>query len=175
VQNIDFLCRRSEAAAGKFNFLTACYGRAEMTVHARLRYCEQDCQPSRSRHASLVLLSTRMKQRIGPIGEVFCGTPKTKVSTAPALAAREHGRRFSHIDPLVLVGGAPSATKSLFTFPVARDCYERSIPKACNKRVVRTVTANVTFTCGCGIGLRSCKGTEPARSFERASGDRYNS
>ena len=31
----------------------------------------------------------------------------------PALAAREHGRRFSHIDPLVLVDGAPSATKSL--------------------------------------------------------------
>jgi len=35
------------------------------------------------------------------------GTPKTKASTAPALAAREHGRRFSHIDPLVLVGGPP--------------------------------------------------------------------
>jgi len=39
-----------------------------------------------------------------------CGTPKTKVSTAPALAAREHGRRFSHIDPLFLLV-APQATK----------------------------------------------------------------
>jgi len=36
-----------------------------------------------------------------------CGTSKTKVSTAPALVAREHGRRLSHVDPLVLVGGPP--------------------------------------------------------------------
>ena len=43
------------------------------------------------------------------------GTPKTKVSTAPALAAREHGRRFSHIDPLVLVGAPPGHKIALDT------------------------------------------------------------
>src|SRR6476659_7303841 len=39
------------------------------------------------------------------------GAPKTQVSTAPAPTARKQGRRFSHLDPLVLVG--PPATTLL--------------------------------------------------------------
>jgi hypothetical protein len=35
------------------------------------------------------------------------GTPEAKVPAAPAPAARDHGRRLFHVDPLVLVGGAP--------------------------------------------------------------------
>src|SRR5262249_3312369 len=43
-----------------------------------------------------------------------CGTPKTKLSTAPAPAARQHGRRLTHIDPLVLVV-APPPRVALYT------------------------------------------------------------
>src|SRR6516164_362799 len=48
---------------------------------------------------------------------------------------------FFIFDSLVLVGGSPSHTSGSLTFPVARDCYERSIPKARNKGVVRIATA----------------------------------
>ena len=47
------------------------------------------------------------------------GMPTTKVSTAPALAVREHGRRFFHVDPLWFLLVAPQA-KSLFNVPVVR-------------------------------------------------------
>jgi len=42
VQILDFLCRRSEAAGRQINFLTDAMVEAEMTVHARLPYCERD-------------------------------------------------------------------------------------------------------------------------------------
>jgi hypothetical protein len=49
---------------------------------------------------------------------------------------------FLMFDPLVLVGGAPSATKSLFSNSRLRETVrDWLITKACNKGVVRIVTA----------------------------------
>ena len=53
-----------------------------------------------------------------------CGTPKTKVSTAPALAARANmDDVFSYLALWFLLVPPSHRSRSL-TFPVARDCYE---------------------------------------------------
>ena len=59
---------------------------------------------------------------------------------------------FFIFDSLVLVGGSPSHTSGSLTFPVARDCYERSIPKARNKGVVRIATATYPSPVGVVLG-----------------------
>jgi hypothetical protein len=72
-------------------------------------------------------------------------TLEVEVPAAPALAARERGR-FSHIDPLVLVGGPPPPqSHPLTTLGRERDVrYANTkvlLPKSCNRGGVRIVTA----------------------------------
>src|SRR5262249_61153975 len=54
------------------------------------------------------------------------GAPKTQVFTAPAPAAREHGRRCFHLDPLVFVGPPPLPKVAICTpsthAPVPNSC-----------------------------------------------------
>src|SRR5262245_59275752 len=71
------------------------------------------------------------------------GTPKTKLSTAPAPAARQHGRRLTHIDPLVLVV-APPPTESLFTLPVLKYRHIPKVPYA-DIRIVRPTAKGPVF------------------------------
>jgi hypothetical protein len=75
-------------------------------------------------------------------GDGSGGRLEVKPPAALALAAREHGgHAFLMFDPLVLVGG-PLRHKSLFSNSRLRETVrDWLITKACNKGVVRIVTA----------------------------------